>query len=84
MYEEDITKRIGLNITIIRERQGLTQEKLSFAKDNVIVLHPGPLNREVEIDYQVADGHHSVILDQVTNGIAVRMAVLYLLFAAKG
>jgi aspartate carbamoyltransferase catalytic subunit len=63
---------------------GLTEKRLSYAKDNAIVMHPGPLNREVEIDYQIADGHHSVILDQVTNGIAVRMAVLYLLFGVKG
>jgi aspartate carbamoyltransferase catalytic subunit len=45
----------------------------------VLILHPGPMNRGVEIDSDVADGPHSVILDQVTNGVAIRMAVLYLL-----
>jgi aspartate carbamoyltransferase catalytic subunit len=49
------------------------------AKKDAIVMHPGPLNRGVEIASEVADGPYSVILDQVTNGVAVRMAVLYLL-----
>jgi aspartate carbamoyltransferase catalytic subunit len=47
-------------------------------------MHPGPINRGVEITPEVADGPHSVILDQVTNGVAVRMAVLYLLSGGKG
>lgn len=55
---------------------GLTEEKLKVAKDDVIVMHPGPINRGVEIDSDVADGPRSVILEQVTNGIAVRMAVM--------
>ncbi len=55
---------------------GLTAEKLSLAKPDAIVMHPGPINRGVEIDSGVADGDQSVILDQVTNGIAVRMAVM--------
>ena len=55
---------------------GLTEERLKLAKEDVIVMHPGPINRGVEIDSQVADGKHSVILDQVTYGIAVRMAVM--------
>jgi aspartate carbamoyltransferase catalytic subunit len=58
---------------------GLTQEKLSFAKSDAIVLHPGPMNRGVEIDSAVADGSQSVILPQVTFGIAVRMAVMSIL-----
>jgi aspartate carbamoyltransferase catalytic subunit len=49
------------------------------AADDVIVMHPGPMNRGVEIDSDVADGPYSVILEQVSNGVAVRMAVLYLL-----
>ena len=57
----------------------LTVEALREAKPNVIILHPGPMNRGVEIDSRVADGPYSVILEQVTNGVAVRMAVLYLL-----
>jgi aspartate carbamoyltransferase catalytic subunit len=58
---------------------GLTPAVLEHAAPDVIVMHPGPMNRGVEIDSQVADGPWSVILDQVANGVAVRMAVLYLL-----
>ncbi|NOY65424.1 MAG: aspartate carbamoyltransferase catalytic subunit [Nitrospirae bacterium] len=58
---------------------GLTEERLLLAKEDAIVMHPGPMNRGVEIDSLVADSERAVILDQVTNGIAVRMAVLYLL-----
>jgi aspartate carbamoyltransferase catalytic subunit len=62
---------------------GLTYERLKLARDDAIVMHPGPMNRGVEIASDVADGPHSVILEQVTNGIAVRMAVLYLLAGVK-
>ncbi len=62
---------------------GLTLERLSLAKDDVIVMHPGPMNRGVEIVSEIADGPKSVILEQVTNGIAVRMAVMYLLAGVK-
>jgi aspartate carbamoyltransferase catalytic subunit len=55
---------------------GLTEDKLKLAKPDVIVMHPGPINRGVEIDSAVADGPHSVILQQVSHGIAVRMAVM--------
>ena len=55
---------------------GLTADKLARAKPDTIVMHPGPINRGVEIDSSVADGTHSVILPQVTFGIAVRMAVM--------
>jgi aspartate carbamoyltransferase catalytic subunit len=58
---------------------GLTGERMKRAKSDAIVMHPGPMNRGVEIAAEVADGSTSVILDQVTNGVAVRMAVLYLL-----
>ena len=58
---------------------GVTQERLRRARPDVTVMHPGPMNRGVEIAQDVADGEHSVILQQVTNGVAVRMAVLYLL-----
>jgi aspartate carbamoyltransferase catalytic subunit len=60
---------------------GVTQERLDKAKKDIIVLHPGPINRGIEIDTEVADGKNNVILEQVLNGIAVRMAVLYLLIA---
>jgi aspartate carbamoyltransferase catalytic subunit len=58
---------------------GLNLRRLALAKPDAIVLHPGPINRGVEIESDVADGHYSVILNQVANGVAVRMAVLYLL-----
>ena len=57
---------------------GINQDRLDRAKPDLLVLHPGPMNRGVEITPDVADGNHSVILRQVTNGLAVRMAVLYL------
>ncbi len=62
---------------------GLTTERLKLAKDDAIVMHPGPMNRGVEIESEVADGSQSVILEQVTNGIAIRMAVLYILAGVK-
>jgi len=58
---------------------GITLERLAGAKENLTIMHPGPINRGVEITPEVADGPYSVILDQVTNGVAVRMAVLFLL-----
>jgi aspartate carbamoyltransferase catalytic subunit len=58
---------------------GLTPARAARAKPDVIIMHPGPMNRGVEIDSDVADGPYSVILEQVANGVAVRMAVLYLL-----
>jgi aspartate carbamoyltransferase catalytic subunit len=58
---------------------GITSERLARAPRELLILHPGPMNRGVEIDSDVADGPHAVILPQVTNGVAVRMAVLYLL-----
>src|SRR5438105_10442901 len=61
---------------------GLTPERLRRARDDVVVMHPGPMNRGVEIASDVADGPYSVILNQVTNGVAIRMAVLYLLGGA--
>ncbi|HHY46609.1 MAG TPA: aspartate carbamoyltransferase catalytic subunit [Firmicutes bacterium] len=57
---------------------GLTEDRLKKAKPDVVVMHPGPMNRGVEIEGTVADGKNSVILDQVTNGVAVRMALLHL------
>ncbi len=63
---------------------GITREKLRHAKKDVVIMHPGPTNRGVELSAEVADGRYSVILDQVTNGVAVRMATLYLLLGVKG
>jgi aspartate carbamoyltransferase catalytic subunit len=62
---------------------GVTQARLERAPRDILILHPGPMNRGVEIDSAVADGPQSVILQQVTNGVAVRMAVLYLLAGGK-
>ena len=62
---------------------GVTRARLERAPRDLLILHPGPMNRGVEIDSDVADGPHSVILHQVTNGVAVRMAVLYLLAGNK-
>jgi aspartate carbamoyltransferase catalytic subunit len=64
------------------EIYGLNTENLKLAKKDVLVMHPGPVNRGVEISPEIADGLSSVILDQVTNGVAVRMAVLFLLSGA--
>ncbi len=61
---------------------GLDEAKLKRARKDVLILHPGPINRGVEISSEVADGPYSLILDQVTNGVAVRMAVFYLLLGA--
>jgi len=58
---------------------GLTKEKLQRLKKEIVIMHPGPINRGVELSSDVADSKNSIILDQVENGVAVRMAVLYLL-----
>ncbi len=63
---------------------GLTEARVRLASKDVLILHPGPMNRGVEIASEVADGPYSVILDQVTNGVAIRMAVLLLLLGGSG
>jgi aspartate carbamoyltransferase catalytic subunit len=62
---------------------GVTADRVARASKELLILHPGPMNRGVEIDSNVADGPHSVILNQVTNGVAIRMAVLYLLAGGR-
>jgi aspartate carbamoyltransferase catalytic subunit len=72
----------GGYIPTVREyarQYGLTRERAGRLRPDVLIMHPGPINRGVEIEPEVADGPNSVILDQVKNGVAVRMAVLYLL-----
>ncbi|MCF8305665.1 MAG: aspartate carbamoyltransferase catalytic subunit [Ignavibacteriales bacterium] len=72
----------GTTIPSLREYHnyfGVTSERLEKYNPNILILHPGPINRGVEISSEVADGPYQIILDQVTNGVAVRMAVLYLL-----
>ena len=75
-------ERLGSNpFPSIREYSryfGLTVERMQRAKRDIVVMHPGPINRGLEMESEVADGQNSVILQQVTNGIAVRMAVLFL------
>ena len=67
------------SIAEYRAQYGLTMEHLDALEEPIVVMHPGPVNRGVEITSEVADSEHSIILDQVQNGVAVRMAVLYLL-----
>ena len=72
----------GSYIPSIREYAntfGIDRAKLAYAKDDAIVMHPGPVNRGVELSHDLTDDRPSVILDQVRNGVAIRMAVLYLL-----
>ena len=63
---------------------GLNKARLALTKPDVLIMHPGPINRGVEIDSDIADGERSVILEQVTNGLAVRMAALFLVNGGKG
>src|SRR3990172_9461691 len=63
---------------------GISKKRLAKRKKDVIILHPGPINRGIELDSDLADSEFSVILDQVTNGVAIRMAVLYLLSGSEG
>ncbi|RZJ99984.1 MAG: aspartate carbamoyltransferase catalytic subunit, partial [Flavobacterium sp.] len=63
---------------------GVNKKRLEGANKPIVIMHPGPINRGVEIDSEVADSEHSIILDQVENGVAVRMAVLYLLAGRAG
>jgi len=65
-------------------RYGLTMDRLSQANRPLVIMHPGPINRGVEISSEVADSDHAIILEQVENGVAVRMAVLYLLAQQRG
>ena len=79
VQEERGAKNYFPSIREYRSRFAITPEIFSLAKPSAILMHPGPINRDVEIDTFLADSDRSVILEQVTNGIAVRMAVLYLL-----
>lgn len=77
-----LERKAGSSIPSLREYHnyfGVTAERLEKYNKDILILHPGPINRGVELSSEVADGPYQVILDQVTNGVAVRMAVLYLL-----
>lgn len=77
-----LERNAGIRIPSLREYHqyfGITSERIEKLNKEILILHPGPINRGVEISSEVADGPYQVILDQVTNGVAIRMAVLYLL-----
>jgi aspartate carbamoyltransferase catalytic subunit len=82
MLRIQMERQRGALIPTLREYSnlyGLTSERLAGAKEELMILHPGPMNRGVEISPEVADGPYSLITDQVTNGVALRMALFYLL-----
>ncbi len=86
MLRIQMERQKKLNFPSMREYYdffALTPERLRLAKKGALVMHPGPMNRGVEIDSEVADGDQSVILEQVTNGVAIRMAILYLLAGGR-
>ena len=83
IQRERIDEGIVPSVREYRSRYGITTDRLAGLKKEVIILHPGPLNRGVEIDSDVADGDQAIILDQVLNGVAVRMSVLYHLLAPR-
>ena len=86
MLRIQLERQSGILFPSLREYSnffGLNKELLKGAKKDVIIMHPGPINRGVEITWDVADGPLSVILDQVSNGVAIRMALLYLLIGGE-
>jgi len=83
IQKERQNKRLIPSISEYIDFFSLNEEKLGLAKKDALVMHPGPVNRGVELPARIADGKRSIILDQVTNGVAVRMAILYLLLAKR-
>jgi aspartate carbamoyltransferase catalytic subunit len=83
IQKERMTANFFPNLREYNRLYGMSSERLANAKPGVLIMHPGPINRGVEISSEVADSPSSVILEQVTNGIAVRMAVLYLLVTGQ-
>jgi len=90
LHEADVVMMLRIQLERMKQKNfpssreyaryyGLSLKRMALASPEAIVMHPGPMNRGVEISPDVADGPYSVILDQVTNGVAVRMALLYLL-----
>jgi len=79
IQNERLTESFFPSVREFRKFYGITADRMAGAKDNVILMHPGPVNWEVELDPRVQDTIKTVILDQVTNGVAVRMAIYYLL-----
>lgn len=77
-----LERQAGASFPTLREYHnyfGITSERLEKFNKDIVILHPGPINRGVELSSEVADGPYQIILNQVTNGVAIRMAVLYLL-----
>src|SRR5262249_24759718 len=86
MLRSQLERQAGGFFPSLREysiHTGLNRRRMQLAKSDAIVMHPGPINRGIEIDSDVADGPFSMILDQVSSGVAIRMAVLYLLAGAN-
>jgi len=81
-------ERMGIgiipSIREYRDMYGITVERLEQHKKEIVIMHPGPINRGVEMDSKVADGKNAIILDQVLNGVAIRMSILYLLLSPDG
>ncbi|TRG24354.1 aspartate carbamoyltransferase, partial [Salmonella enterica subsp. enterica serovar Agona] len=82
VQKERLLQDDHLDLDFYRNNFALTQKSLSYAKPDAMVMHPGPMNRGVEIDSEVADGNQSCILQQVTNGVYARMAILESLIAS--
>ena len=81
-FERDTAQAFPSRMEFFR-KYGITTERLQIARKDLVVMHPGPINHGVEMSSEVADGPNSVILEQVTNGVAVRMAVMYLTATAR-
>ena len=84
MQQERMTEHLVPSLREYTARYGLTRRRVDALQEDALVMHPGPMNRGVEISAEVADLPRSVIIDQVRNGVAVRMAVLYLLLGSAG
>src|SRR3546814_7935065 len=82
MQRERMTEHLVPSLREYTARYGVTTRRAAALRDDALVMHPGPMNRGVEISAEVADLPRSVILEQVRNGVAVRMSVLYLLLGA--
>jgi aspartate carbamoyltransferase catalytic subunit len=83
VQQERLSAAEHLDLTSFRQGYTLTPARLALAKPDTLVMHPGPINRGIEIDDAVADGEQSVILDQVKNGVFMRMAILESIIASR-
>ncbi|MCB5235217.1 MAG: aspartate carbamoyltransferase catalytic subunit [Candidatus Cloacimonetes bacterium] len=83
MQFERMTEGLFPSLEEYSKHYALTKDTLKYAKPNALIMHPGPMNRGVEIVPEIADGEHSVIVEQVTNGVAIRMALMFLILGGK-